>query len=1011
MLKKNVWIAVLLIAALAFVFVGCQDRPDSGKSEEVETNSLMFTTSVTWGAGIDLDNAFLSLAAGDKITIKGRMHEDSVTSKVEATMGPGSGDDIMRLASMSANTPFDITETLTAGNITQLGSNSIRILARASGAKVVLQEILIERGSTVLFKLSEHLDGLEEGPVAHDNATVFSKGLKEASDDGKAATFAIIAGTPVLPCTNEECRCLACDSKCDCWDSKGSGCFSTRPELDGDGEPTGNTIFGCCFVEDFYTGYNYDGANGELDFTKTGFTTGGEFYLNLNDYKQVGATAPAGLPTTNLTVECPKCLEIEDGTCTPAQLANHVLQPERIKLNFTANNQRVGFKLADWQAELLGSASIINIEIDGKAYVVGTEIASKTPFRFFIGDMKTGSNWNATNFPNFEGTLLTGQGTFDNITDIDLFFNSNKNADTVKYFIFQQRAEASTTVEIKSIKITVQPAVVLTSGFNIDLSIPRSGATAQTFVRGDGFTGQVTWKPTPSNGRFQALTSYFASVLITPEQGVVIPNGVPVTINGANANSTTYNSASQSVEVNSVYTTGAPVSQVDIFAGDIDALIRSKFEATRGADIAFSLDGESDAEPVGTSVTGLRADGGTANLIKEGINYVTRSSQYNGVQINLNDLGINPAAGVYKLTVLGAVTTGTPEAMKLITGANANALEGSTLEMFGDIFKITYTIPKTYLQTVTSGNIRLVSGTATQLFRVATLVIEEIGERPLALIDIKALPVSGPVVGGTPDTSISTFQYTGAVTWVLNENPFQAKAYTATVVVTAKPGFTLEGLPANFFTVAGATTVTNTASTGNTTVSVTVAFPTAKVAENINYVFDLEEIVKFGGARVAKICAEGCANTGCTVPAHATVGIKIGPTRNADDSGDGEGYGWLRAAYPVEFAEGISINNYTHIEFKYTAIAGDSNNSKTFGFYAYPSKPDTGYGAMNAATKIMNATATDLGAPYNVEQSVSIAIGADAAPLAGDSSIYGGVFFSTGATAEFIITDLKFVRN
>jgi hypothetical protein len=86
------------------------------------------------------------------------------------------------------------------------------------------------------------------------------------------------------------------------------------------------------------------------------------------------------------------------------------------------------------------------------------------------------------------------------------------------------------------------------------------------------------------------------------------------------------------------------------------------------------------------------------------------------------------------------------------------------------------------------------------------------------------LGVAKPVAGSAAVTTITaTSQYTGAVTWApaLTDGKFAVStAYTATITLTAKEGFTFEGVAANFFTVANAT-ATNPANSG----VVTAVFP------------------------------------------------------------------------------------------------------------------------------------------------------------------------------------------
>jgi hypothetical protein len=92
--------------------------------------------------------------------------------------------------------------------------------------------------------------------------------------------------------------------------------------------------------------------------------------------------------------------------------------------------------------------------------------------------------------------------------------------------------------------------------------------------------------------------------------------------------------------------------------------------------------------------------------------------------------------------------------------------------------------------------------------------------------------ITVPIVGGTPVTAITeTAQYAGTVAWSpAVSSTFSAETqYTATITLTAKDGYTLQGVAANFFTVAGATTVRNNADSG----IVTAVFPEADTPINL----------------------------------------------------------------------------------------------------------------------------------------------------------------------------------
>ena len=83
--------------------------------------------------------------------------------------------------------------------------------------------------------------------------------------------------------------------------------------------------------------------------------------------------------------------------------------------------------------------------------------------------------------------------------------------------------------------------------------------------------------------------------------------------------------------------------------------------------------------------------------------------------------------------------------------------------------------------------------------------------------------VTAPVTSGTPVTTTTAGTgYTGTVSWSTSPATFAAATvYTATITLTPTSGYTLTGVAANFFTVAGATSNTNSANSG----VITAVFP------------------------------------------------------------------------------------------------------------------------------------------------------------------------------------------
>jgi len=126
-----------------------------------------------------------------------------------------------------------------------------------------------------------------------------------------------------------------------------------------------------------------------------------------------------------------------------------------------------------------------------------------------------------------------------------------------------------------------------------------------------------------------------------------------------------------------------------------------------------------------------------------------------------------------------------------------------------------------------------------------------------AVVNIAAIKgVTAPAAGNTPVTEITeTDQYVGSITWspAVSGTFAAATEYTAIITLTPKRGYGFQGIAANFFTVAGATSVRNSANSGVITAvfppSVTISMaaitgisapaagklPETKIAENAQY--------------------------------------------------------------------------------------------------------------------------------------------------------------------------------
>lgn len=86
--------------------------------------------------------------------------------------------------------------------------------------------------------------------------------------------------------------------------------------------------------------------------------------------------------------------------------------------------------------------------------------------------------------------------------------------------------------------------------------------------------------------------------------------------------------------------------------------------------------------------------------------------------------------------------------------------------------------------------------------------------------------VTTPVRKASPVVSLDSDQYTGSVSWSstsgLLDGAFVGEtSYTATITINPKPHYTLTGIGSNFFTLSGATTVSDSSGSG----IITAVFP------------------------------------------------------------------------------------------------------------------------------------------------------------------------------------------
>lgn len=185
--------------------------------------------------------------------------------------------------------------------------------------------------------------------------------------------------------------------------------------------------------------------------------------------------------------------------------------------------------------------------------------------------------------------------------------------------------------------------------------------------------------------------------------------------------------------------------------------------------------------------------------------------------------------------------------------------------------------------------------------------------------------VTAPVTGATPVSTVTaTVEYTGNVTWSGSPSTFAGStAYTATITLTAKSGYTLTGVTSNFFTVTGATSVTHNAGSG----VVTAVFPaTAAPVYNIGDTGPGGGIVFYKDLTTGFNCGAAFSNTGSPTGGLCHY-LEVAPNTWSGGSSD------PRFLWSTDNSD-TSIENETTENFSASAIGLGFKNTQTLdGLY------------------------------------------------------------------------------
>ncbi len=235
------------------------------------------------------------------------------------------------------------------------------------------------------------------------------------------------------------------------------------------------------------------------------------------------------------------------------------------------------------------------------------------------------------------------------------------------------------------------------------------------------------------------------------------------------------------------------------------------------------------------------------------------------------------------------------------------------------------------------------------------------------IVSIPAIPgVTAPVYGNAPDLLVTaTTQYTGVTTWataagVAAGATFEASTvYVATITLTAKTGFTLTGVTANFFTVAGAAGQSNPADSGVVTATYATTLAGGAVVSTPALVGLIAPV--YGVAPVLTVTA-ATQYTG-TVAWKTAAGVAVGTTFAADTV-----YVATITLIPITgfTFTGVTANFFTAVASGAVGVSNPANSGVVTATFAVTTK-------VPAVVKCVFTDSDTITITFNVEVDVTLA--------------------------------------
>ena len=461
-------------------------------------------------------------------------------------------------------------------------------------------------------------------------------------------------------------------------------------------------------------------------------------------------------------------------------------------------------------------------------------------------------------------------------------------AGATTYTITATNATGSTT---QTFTFTVTGLVAISVASIAGVTAPVTGATpVSTTTVGTGYTGTVSWSGSPST--FAGATGYTATITLTPTSGYTL-TGVSANFFTVAGASPVTNSADSGVITAVFPATASSSKEFETFSGATAITSTGETTGTVSAEV-----------PYGTNVTAFIAtfrhsgvsiavgsiaqvSSTTANNFTSPVLYVITAADGSTKTWTVT-LTVAPPITISAPAIAGVrvpeagetpastTTAGTGYTGVVSWASSGGALSGNFAGSTSYTATITLTASSGYTLTGVRANFFTVAGASSVTNSADSGVITAVFPATATTISVAAIVgVTAPVTGATPvSTTTSGTGYTGTVSWYGSPATFAAvTSYSATIILTPTSGYTFIGVSENFFTVAGATIVTNSINSGVITAIFpeTASGPAAKVAITTAAVGTQRRIAFFTQPKITVQDSSGNTVTSSSAVVTATV--------------------------------------------------------------------------------------------------------------------------------------------